>query len=82
MPVVNRWSRLSDQTCSPRAASAGKRSAGSDRKNACSWFLVAVSRTPAAPVSVRPTGGPAVTGPGWGSGGGRRGGRDQASARR
>jgi hypothetical protein len=30
---VNRWSRLSAQTCSPRATRAGKRSGGSERKN-------------------------------------------------
>src|SRR5215218_8654062 len=38
-PAVNRWSRLSTQTCSPRATRAGKRSGGSDRKNSCSWVL-------------------------------------------
>src|SRR5215216_5262122 len=44
-PALNRWSRLSTQTCSPRATRAGKRSWGSERKNWCSWALVAGSRT-------------------------------------
>src|SRR5512132_4389664 len=44
-PAVNRSSRLSTQTCSPRATRAGKRSRGSERKNSCSWVLIAVSRT-------------------------------------
>jgi fatty-acyl-CoA synthase len=34
--AANRSSRLFAQTCSPRAASAGNRSAGNDLKNACS----------------------------------------------
>jgi TetR/AcrR family tetracycline transcriptional repressor len=44
-PAVNRSSRLSSQTCSPRATRAGKRSGGSERKNSCSWPLMAASRT-------------------------------------
>jgi hypothetical protein len=34
-----------EQTCSPRATRAGKRSGGSERKNSCSWVLIAASRT-------------------------------------
>src|SRR5215218_3481445 len=52
-PAVNRWSRLSTQTCSPRATRAGKRSGGSDRKNSCSWVLIAVSRTRCSLTEVR-----------------------------
>jgi hypothetical protein len=36
---------VADPDVLAEAASAGKRSAGSDRKNACSWCLVAVSCT-------------------------------------
>src|SRR5215217_1928136 len=44
-PALNRSSRLSTQTCSPRATRAGKRSRGRERKNWCSWALVDGSRT-------------------------------------
>src|SRR4029450_1548948 len=44
-PALNRSSRLSTQTCSPRATRAGKRSGGRERKNWCSWALMAWSRT-------------------------------------
>src|SRR5215213_515673 len=44
-PALNRSSRLSTQTCSPRATRAGKRSWGRERKNWWRWALVAGSRT-------------------------------------
>lgn len=56
MPAANRSSRLSSQTCSPRAIRVGKRSPGSDRKN---WSRLLVAA--AIPYSVR--GGRAVRGP-------------------